>query len=243
MAYTAAQNRIAIYRGMQIGAELITILPSARRMGGEPSADIDADYAFVQVMSPNMEFRYNVVTFLDGALGTNPTKQIALHREYLKEIGRLVSSGLRFNDLVWIDDISKKTTVAAITGGSVTGESLNQSVSLTNIGALGSLTPGASYLYFGSLSANQGFFAKVDGVSGSDVTVDIPGEILLGGVVEEDARKIENGYDVYAVSIGYHRCLYTGQTMPEVQEGSMDTERFNATYEFLSDREANFEGE
>lgn len=241
MAYTAPVTRIAYYRGIRLGTELVSIIPSSSRLGGESAADIDKDTAYVSIMSPNMEFKYSPIVYLDGAAIAGRTKQIALHLAFLQEMTSLQVAGLKFNDLVWIDDISRKTTVNG--GGTVTGESLNLNVALTSKAALGTIVDGSSYVWIGSESSKNGFFAKVKGGDATHIIIDVPGAVIVGGVTEEEARVVAAGYDVYFVHIGYHRCKYMGQSLPEVQEGSLDTERFNMAYDFVSDRTPNFEGE
>lgn len=242
MSYADPVQRIAYFRGIRLGTELQSIIPAANRLGGETAADLDRDTAFVSIMSPNMEFRYNVLVYLLGS-GSYATPQIALHRAFLQELRKACSAALRFNDLVWIDDISLHTTVNG--GGTVTGESLNQSIAVTDKSALGTLTPNETLLWIGSETENQGFFGIYEGGDATHITIDVPGDVYLGdggGVLEEQARVVKSGYDVYVVTFGYHRCKYSGQTMPEVQENSQDSERFSMTYEFISDLPGTFPG-
>lgn len=242
MAYASAVQRIAMYRGIRLGTELQTIIPSVTRLGGESSADIDRDTAFVSIMSPSMEFKYNVMVYLLGST-SSPTPQIALHMAFLQEMRKAVAAALRFNDLVWIDDIGLHTTVNG--GGTLTGPLSNQSIAVTDKTALGTLVANQTLLWIGSEADNQGFFAIYEGGDATHISIDIPGQVLLGdggGVVEEEARVVKSGYDVYVATFGYHRCKYTGQTLPEVAEASQDSERFSMTYEFVSDTVATFEG-
>ncbi len=241
MAYSSPVTRMGIYGGIRLGTELVSIIPGSQRMGPGSSADIDKDTAFIGITSPNMEFNWNVIAYLDGAAVAGNTKQIALHMAFLQEMSALQSAGLKFNDLVWIDDISRHTTVNG--GGPFTGPQTNLNIAVTTKAALGTLVTNQSYLWIGSLSAKKGFFAKYEGGDSTHVIVDVPGAVLLGGVTEEEARQVDSGYDVYFVNIGYHRCKYQGQQLPEVSEGSMDTERFGMSYQFVSDTIPNFEGE
>lgn len=233
MAYADPVQRMAIYRGVRLGTELETILPGSQRLGGESSADIDQDTAHVSVMSPGMEFQYNALCYLLSSSLAGKTRQVHLHSAFIAEMAALQLAGLRFNDLVWCDDIALKTTVDG--GGTNTGPLSNLSVAVVNKSALGTLVGGTTLLWIGSHSANQGFFARYEGGDSTHVIVDVPGPVYLGGVLEEEARVVAAGYDVRVVQFGYRRCRYQGQTLPEVQEGSQDMERFSVVYSFVSD--------
>ncbi len=241
MAYLAPSQRLALYRGQRLGTELISILPGSEALGGEISADIDQDLARITTLSRNMKFQYQVAVYLAAASIGGSTPQIELHKAFLQEMINLQASGLKMNDIVWIDD--KTLTTVANPLSTKTGPLVDEVIPVTSLAALGSLTSTQDYLYFGSESGRKGFFAKVKAQGADTVTVDIPGPVLDGTIVQEDARVIAAGYTVYTVTFGYHRCRYEGQGLPEVSEGSQDSERFNMVYSFISDRLPNFKGE
>ena len=241
MTYTDPVQRVAFYRGNQLGTELISIFPGTERLGSEVSVDIDNDRAYVSILSPGMQFMYSVLTYLHGSTGAS-TPQQNLHRAFAQEMINMYLAGLKFNDLVWIDDISLHTTVTGGYGG-VTGGGAPVAIPVVDVMLLDIVV--GDYVWFGSASAHQGFFAEVEAINvgGDTVTVTVPDAVYTGTIIEETARKIEANYDVYKVFMGYHRCRYQGQTLPEVAEGSQDTERFAMQYMFISDSLPNFYGE
>lgn len=243
MAYDSPSVRVAFFRGIRLGTELISIIPGMSRLGGEDGTDLDRDTAYVSILSPNMKFQWQVVAYIRGSTVAGATPQLELQFAFLQEMRNFLAAGLKMNDLVWIDEVTAYTKVDMI-GVDVTGPQTNYDITVDDVNALG-IVPG-DYVWVGSESENQGFFAKVLLVGAGPphtLRIDsIPGPVLDGGVTEEEARKLKDNYDVYKVRIGYRRCKYMGQTLPEVREGSQDDHRFSMSYEFVSDTAPMFKG-
>ncbi len=240
MTYTTPSTRIAYFRGIRLGTELITIIPSVSRLGGNDGTDIDQDIAFVSVNSPSMKFSYSVLSYLHGSNTGASTPQLELQKAFMQEMRSFIDAGLKFNDLVWVDDVSK-TTLVNKPGADIVGEQTSVALNVDNLTAL-SISNG-DYVWIGSETANEGFFAKVLANGAGSITIDkIPGEVLLGGFVEEEARRVGDNYTVYKAFSCYRRCKYRGQALPEVQENSQDDHRFNMTYQFDSDNMPIFTG-
>ena len=176
-----------------------------------------------------------------GASGAS-TPQIGLQHAFLQELRSFLSAGLKLNDLVWIDDITK-TTQVNMPATNVTGPQTAMVVTVDDVTALG-ITAG-DYIWIGSEDENEGFFALVDAVGGGPphtLTLNVPGSVTEGGIVFEEARRVKDNYDVYKITVGYHRCKYGGQSLPEVRENSQDDHRFSMVYEFKSDTAPIFTG-
>lgn len=243
MAYDVPSVRIAYFRGIRLGTELVSIIPGMTRLGGEDGSDIDRDTAYVNIMSPNMKFQWNVISYLKGSAVAGATPQLELQMAFIQEMRYFLNAGLKLNDLVWIDEVTAHTKIN-MPAVSVTGPQINYDATVDDVTAL-NIVPG-DYVWVGSEAANQGFFAQAVLVGAGPphtIRLDlIPGAVIDGGVTEEEARVLADNYDVYKVRFGYRRCKYGGQTLPEVKEGSQDDHRFSMQYEFVSDTPAVFKG-